>query len=1080
MASLQLTTKTNRSLQIILFLFLLLLFRIWHLTVLQKEERLKESRKPQERSIALPSPRGIIEDRNLISLAVNHIRYDAAICYAQIRQIPTILWQQEGKKEKVKTFPRKEYIKKLSLFLASELGLNAEDLEDYIHAKASLFPHTPFVIKENISESEYYKLSLLERHWTGLHALISFERHYPHGPVASDILGYLGSFSEEEYWSLFGKIQELQTFLEEEENGEDPPLAEGYRNREEILLDLARLKERAASMHELIGKGGLEKRFEEHLRGIPGKRAFEVDVNGNFLRQLAQSKEPTPGKSLICSISLELQRFAEALLAEDEKSREGKSFAFDPVQKKRVCQKQPLLKGGAIVALDPNNGEVLALASYPRFNPNDFIPSALPSLRQQRQKRAMRWLEHPSYVANLWDGKEKMQFEYYSRKKKDFTIEERELTWEFFCETILPKDSSVKEVLDHVTQLKNAVSIQEDVESLLYFSGQKNAAYLFDLLFVEEEGNILTKEQIPETIGLLVEKNLQQALPEVLALKKRLLSFLHMIPENQNKLFFIDLCRLAVHSPSFSNELLEKVGDQSISSYWQISRAKSRVEEEIYTPIFSLFHTHSFKQWRHSNEKQFIKQKREMEKREKRYAKPWIDYLQEEEKRQFEEFWRENRMAFLLFLLKGETIDIPEISCYLQRLSALSLQKEDLSLLRKSLSSLSSSLALEYLRSFRSFQELDRPLLFLYPSLPKSACEKDLASSFYQSQSFGVSFAYRHGAPLGSIFKIVTGYAALKERYQSLPNSTIPILNPFTFIEELSYDPRSDKKKSLILGHDLHGKAFPQHYKGGRLAKSLNRHAGKIDLIGALEQSSNPYFSILASDYLESPTSLLHAAKEFGFGEKTSLDLPGETSGTLPADLCENRTGLYSFAIGQHTLLATPIQTAVMLAALANGGKVLKPQILKDAPLEIQNEIFLPPSIRKTLLEGMDRVVWGEKGGARAAVIKKLSQDPSLYKEYQDLHHQFVGKTSTAEYTFKSDKLPTSKAHKYNDTWFGAISFDPNSSEWEKPELVVVVYLRFGDRGKDAAPLAAQMIKKYRELCTQATEKDTEILRNHQ
>jgi cell division protein FtsI/penicillin-binding protein 2 len=1074
MTSIHITSKTNRVLQIILLMLIVIFLRIWDLCVLQKEDRLKEARKPQERIISLPAPRGAIVDREFSPLAINRSRYDATIYYSHIRQIPSIGWKKSVEGKKIKYYPRKDYIKKLSEFLAKELSLNAKDLEDLIHAKAALLPHIPFVIKENISEEEYYRLHQQQRHWAGLHALSTFERYYPEGCVASHILGHLGAFSQEEYWELSANIQQLQSFLEEEENGEDPPLPEGYRNQEEIQQSLKELKKRAGCMNDLVGKAGLEKKFEEKLRGSHGKKVFEVDINGNFLRELPQSLEATSGTPLVCSISLELQRFAEALLAEDEKHRVGKSLVFDPIEKKRLPQKQPLIKGGAIVALDPNNGEILALASYPRFNPNDFIPSSNPSIRQKKQKKVICWLETPSYIANLWNGKEKLSVESFHPKEKKFVTEEKELSWELFCETILPKQSPLFFALQQIGTLQNAAALQEDVESLLFFSGQKNAGYLFDLLFVEEEDHILTQKEIPEKVRLQIFQNLNHNLSEVIALKKRLLSFLSPIAENQNKLLLVDLCRLVVNSPAFSTELLETIGTQLLGDYWKTSRAKTALEEEIYAPIFSLFHEKSFRLWREKNEKSFLKQKRDKEKQEKKYAKPYIDYLQEEEKKLMEEFWKENRISFLLFLLKEESSP-SELSDYFHLLRTLSpsLPSEPMLLLKKVLVSLSLPLAKEYLKSFRSFEELDRPLLFPYPSLKQNEKEKDLAASFYTPHCYGVSFAYRHGAPLGSIFKIVTGYAALKERYQTLSHPSFSLLNPFTMLEELSYKAEIGKKLA-ILGHDLQGKAFPQYYKGGRLPRSLHRDAGKIDLISALEQSSNPYFSILATDFLESPSSLLRASKDFGFGEKTGIDLPGEVNGALPSDLFENRTGLYSFAIGQHTSLATPLQTAVMLSALANGGKVLKPQILKNVPIEVLNEVFLPVSIRKMLFEGMDKVVWGEKGSARPSVIQALVQNPALLKEYKDLQHEFIGKTSTAEFTYKSDILPTSKAQKYNDTWFGAIGFDPNASKWEKAELVVVVYLRFGDRGKDAAPLAAQMINKYRELKKKQREANSE------
>jgi cell division protein FtsI/penicillin-binding protein 2 len=288
---------------------------------------------------------------------------------------------------------------------------------------------------------------------------------------------------------------------------------------------------------------------------------------------------------------------------------------------------------------------------------------------------------------------------------------------------------------------------------------------------------------------------------------------------------------------------------------------------------------------------------------------------------------------------------------------------------------------------------------------------------------------------------------------------------------------------------------------------------GKIDLLSALEQSSNPYFALLASDYLKEPEELVAAAKAFGFGEKTGIALPGEIAGSLPDDVSDNRTGLYSFAIGQHSLVVTPLQTALMLSAVANQGKIFTPCIVKELsgknrkyipdfsescqefpfqnelsqigihfplftegfkerdPLatnvysaEIKRELFFPDLLRKTLIDGLDRVVSGEKGSARPEIIKALRKDKDLQKRYKDSAHSFVGKTSTSEVLYSSYLYPSAKASLYKHAWFGAISFPSDDKTWENPELIVVVYLRFKEAGKEAAPLAFRMVEKYRQL----------------
>jgi cell division protein FtsI/penicillin-binding protein 2 len=299
-------------------------------------------------------------------------------------------------------------------------------------------------------------------------------------------------------------------------------------------------------------------------------------------------------------------------------------------------------------------------------------------------------------------------------------------------------------------------------------------------------------------------------------------------------------------------------------------------------------------------------------------------------------------------------------------------------------------------------------------------------------------------------------------------------------------------------------------YKGGRLPRSLMADIGEVDLAGALAVSSNPYFAILAGDFLEEPLELNEAAIAFGYGRKTGIDLPGEAKGQLPSDLEGNKTGLYSYAIGQHTLLATPLQAACMLMRVAMRGEGWRPQVAKmsltaapnregldafaesrlglqrelkklglDYPLftalapqeeavgrlverePIQEEkIPIGERLWREIVEGLDACVWGGKGPRS---IRTLRSRPEWMADYMSLEHQMVGKTGTAEVLYNPYPLPSSTPNMYKHIWFGAIAF-PENKRWEDPELVVVVMLRFGDAGKEAAPLAAQVIKKWREI----------------
>lgn len=927
--------KARRVLGIILMAFLGIVLRVWHLAVIQREEKLMEAQKPQQRTILLRADRGTICDRFHIPMALNRICYHAAIYYNQIAQIPSVVW-----KGQTKVYARKEYIRELSATLAKTLHLDPERIEDLIHSKAALFPHVPFIIKEGLTEEEHYRLRMLEKDWPGIDAEISSTRFYPFGKTGCDVIGTIGSISQKEFLSIAQKIRDLQEIF-------DPS--------EEECVRLAELKEKAYAINDLVGKTGIEAQFEEDLRGFFGKKIFEVDQKGRFLREIG-GKEAIPGKQIVLTLSSELQQFAETLLIQDEKTREGRSIGIDPVDKSRKPQKQPWIKGGAIVAIDPKTGEVLALASHPRFDPNDFVLSTQSLFKEGKTRQVNRWLENDRFIGAIWDGHEVLKRE----RGKSLIEESQPLSWEFYLEQVLPKEGPLRTFFHRLDDVAGAVQLQEDYEAMLYFN--------------------------------------RSGLPVPIDVQRRL-DAINLSP--QDKLFAVDLCRMVVYAPALTNELLSKIGSMKLSTYRSLSQAYLRQEAEEREKLREQFHRNEFKAWRQLHQKEFLAEKRKQEKRQKTYARPYLDYLDQKEKELFEEFWKEKRFE----------------------------GKEELA------------------RTFRLFAEMNRPLLGQYPGLRHRKGvqkEKDLAAAFYPKGGFGFSrsFAFQSGVPQGSIFKLVTAYEGLRQGKH------------LTLIDELT-----DQGVAFTLNRT----PYPRFYKGGRLPRSAAAQIGKIDLIKAIEQTSNPYFSILAGDLFEHPEDLAQAAKLFGFGESTGIALPNEKRGNIPKDLSTHRTGLYSMAIGQHTLLTTPLQTAMMLGAIANGGKLLKPKMVQGSEkLEVRRTIPMPSEIRNPLIEGMTQVVWGSKGSARPQAIKALLRNPLLMRDYLALENQMIGKTSTAEIVCNLSANPSSLSQLYKYIWFGGIYFV--DAHHEDPELVVAVFLRYGDAGKEAAPLAAQMIQKWKEI----------------
>jgi cell division protein FtsI/penicillin-binding protein 2 len=113
----------------------------------------------------------------------------------------------------------------------------------------------------------------------------------------------------------------------------------------------------------------------------------------------------------------------------------------------------------------------------------------------------------------------------------------------------------------------------------------------------------------------------------------------------------------------------------------------------------------------------------------------------------------------------------------------------------------------------------------------------------------------------------------------------------------------------------------------------------------------------------------------------------------------------------------------------------------------------------------MHRVLTGAKGTAKPEIVRSLYQNPSWRRNYLELKNELMGKTGTAEILFKQTLDVEIEPKIHNHIWFSGISVTAPHA-LDKQELVVVVYLRFSEAGgKEATPLAVEVIKKWREIC---------------
>lgn len=1046
--------KANRVLNFILLCMLLILIRIWYLAVVQHEEQIVQAYKPQRKSVIEPAERATIHDRFNLPLAINKIQYNAAVCYANIREIPSTLWKKDETGKNICFQARIEHIKALSFLLAKELNMDPIQIEDMIYGKASLFPHTPFVIREDISEEQYFRLRMMEKDWIGIQMQRAAKRFYPQGKVSCDILGYLGAMSQKKYLDIANETRELEAFIAAREKNENPFLPKGFDHPLQVRERLQELQEKGYTINDLMGKSGIEGFYEEELRGSYGKKIYEVDVKGNFLHELPGSRPVVSGRRLVLSISAELQAFAESLLAANEGlNREETTPKLD----------EQWMKGGAVIAMIPKTGEVVALASYPRFDPNDFIPTHDPDTKKEKETAVQKWLENLAYIAEIWDGKLPLQREIFSFLKGGYEEESFFLSWNHFLEAILPSTGPIKEAMMRIGDLHTAIRVQE-----------------------EKEDHPILKE----------------------------------IRLKEDKTLLVDLCRLSAKKELFSTVLLEAVGTQSLYEYHFLRQAALRIQKETKLQIEEFFHNHDFASWRKLHFKEHLKRKRKEEKLNHTYTHPYTEYLDQVERKLFQAFWGAYRSIFLYCAISGRSpISLnhyphlqPYITLLQQHLSSL---QNDPSLLRLQnlLRTLHPQTALSYLQTMRPFEELTDPLLGHYTRLRSDEgkqLEKHLAAAFYplNGYGFGRSQAYRQTSAQGSVFKLVTAYQVLLERYTQKKD-----LNPLTLIDNLKGD-RKSKSNTQVLGYTLDGQPILRLYRGGQLPRSSHSNIGQIDLLGALEQSSNLYFAIIAGDHIKDPTQLANTAKLFGFGEKTGIDLPAEVKGSVSEDLATNKTGLYSFAIGQHSLTASPLQTTLMVSTIANKGDVIKPKVVKiiegkkstyeeeslfsvtkfpfqealslvgidfplftatqnsqhlksvyHTPIEVKRSLFFPKEIHQMITEGMRRAVSGERGTARPSIMRNLYNHPSTIKDCFEMKNEMIAKTGTAQFRYKQTLDSETPAEMKKNVWFAAISYPSDKEQGNSPELVVVVFLKFRESGRDGGPIAAQVIKRWREIC---------------
>ncbi|MFN8557774.1 MAG: penicillin-binding protein 2 [Dehalococcoidia bacterium] len=291
----------------------------------------------------------------------------------------------------------------------------------------------------------------------------------------------------------------------------------------------------------------------------------------------------------------------------------------------------------------------------------------------------------------------------------------------------------------------------------------------------------------------------------------------------------------------------------------------------------------------------------------------------------------------------------------------------------------------------------------------------------------------------GSTFKIVTGLAALQEDVAT-PATTI-------YSNGSMLVPRDDGSKF---------DSFPDWRPG----------LGSLSFYRGIAMSSDIYFYCLAGgcDQLRAGLGnerLARYARLFGFGEPTGIDLPGEAGGLIGDAVWLKRVtsgaqnwflaDTYYQGIGQGYVEATPLQVVRMTAAVANGGRLLRPRVMREvrdadgavvvpAHIEVQRQLPIADEHFTTMREAMRQAVFD--GTATAAGVKGVS---------------VAGKTGTAEFGTRIGAGSVYGRYKEHG-WF--TGFAP----YENPEIAVVVFHEQGGGALTAAPTTGRIFQAYFDL----------------
>lgn len=277
------SSRATTALLLIFVAIFLLILRYVYLQVASHDEFSTRSTSNRVRVIPVAPNRGLIYDRRGRPIAENLPAYRLELVPEKVKDLDQTL-----------------------LALSGIIDFPEDSIEKFRSIRNSYRVFDSIPLKFNLSEQEVARFAVDRHKFNGVEIVPYLARHYPYGELLTHVLGYVGRLDEED-------LRRVD--------------AGNYRGTSHI------------------GKGGIERYYEDALHGTSGIEKVETNAQGRVLRVLDR-EDPVHGDDLILSLDVLVQQAAWDALGD---------------------------RAGAVVAMDPNDGSILAMVSKPSFDANDFV-----------------------------------------------------------------------------------------------------------------------------------------------------------------------------------------------------------------------------------------------------------------------------------------------------------------------------------------------------------------------------------------------------------------------------------------------------------------------------------------------------------------------------------------------------------------------------------------------------------------------------------------------------------------------------------------------------------------------------------